>query len=150
MELIREFDLVGNLDEPLPIGDVPTGTRMFYNVNSGHLKGDRLDARILGGGEWALITADGYIRIDVRIQAETHDGAFIYIQYNGLLRFDEAVQAALADGSGTDFGDAYFYINPRIETGDPRYAWLNTTFFVGQGRMLPGQAVEYRVWRPAD
>jgi Protein of unknown function (DUF3237) len=35
------------------------------------------------------------------------------------------------------------------ETGDPRYAWVNTTFFIGEGRVLPGLGVEYRVWRPA-
>jgi hypothetical protein len=30
-----------------------------------------------------------------------------------------------------------------------RYAWVNTTFFIGEGRILPGVAVEYRVSRPA-
>ena len=51
--------------------------------------------------------------------------------------------------AGTDFGDQYFFTNPRMETGDPRYAWVNTTFFIGEGRILPGLGVEYRVWRPA-
>ena len=40
------------------------------------------------------------------------------------------------------------FTKPRFETGDPRYAWLNTTFFIGEGRSLPGLGVEYRVWRP--
>jgi hypothetical protein len=35
----------------------------------------------------------------------------------------------------------------RSSTADPRYAWLNQTFFVGEGRMLPGLIVEYRVYR---
>jgi len=56
---------------------------------------------------------------------------------------------ALASGSGTEFGDCDFFTNPRIETGDARYAWLNTTFFIGEGRILPGLGVAYRVWRPA-
>jgi len=34
---------------------------------------------------------------------------------------------------------------PRFETGDPRYAWLNSTVAVSQGRVLPN-AVEYRVY----
>ena len=50
---------------------------------------------------------------------------------------------------GTDFGEQYFFTNPRIETGDERYAWVNTTFFIGEGHILPGLGVEYRVWRPA-
>ena len=56
---------------------------------------------------------------------------------------------AVSGPAGTDYGDQYFFTNPRIETGDPRYAWVNTTFFVGEGRFLPGLGVEYRVWRPA-
>ena len=56
--------------------------------------------------------------------------------------------SSMASGEGTDFGDQYFFTNPRIETGDERYAWLNKTFFVGQGRFRPNQRVEYRVMRP--
>jgi hypothetical protein len=48
---------------------------------------------------------------------------------------------------GTDFGDQYFYISPRFETGDERYAWLNQSVFVGQGRVYPGFGVEYNVQR---
>ncbi|MEO0871318.1 MAG: DUF3237 family protein, partial [Pseudomonadota bacterium] len=44
------------------------------------------------------------------------------------------------------FGDHYFYTNPRLETGDPRYAWVNTTFFVGQGRATK-EGVAYRISR---
>ena len=57
--------------------------------------------------------------------------------------------SAIETAGGTDFDDQYFYTNPRFETGDPRYAWVNTTFFVGEGRAVPGLGVEYRVWRPA-
>jgi len=111
--------------------------------------GDRLRGGLVGGGEWALIGPDGFLRIDVRLQVETHDGAHLYIQYSGLLGLNEAVQAALASGAGTDYGDQYFFTNPRLETGDERYAWVNTTFFIGEGRIFPGLGVEYRVWRPA-
>ena len=105
--------------------------------------------KVLGGGEWALIGPDGFLRVDVRLQIETHDGAYLYVQYVGLLELNEAVQRATETQSGTDFDDQALYTNPRFETGDPRYSWLNTTFFVGEGRLIPGLGVEYRVWRPA-
>jgi hypothetical protein len=35
---------------------------------------------------------------------------------------------------------------PRFETGDPRYAWMNSIVAVAEGRVLPG-AVEYRVFQ---
>ena len=150
MNLVQEFTVSAMLKPPLPIGDGPIGTRMYYDVIGGEIRGDRLRGAVLGGGEWALIGPDGFLRVDVRLQAETHDGAHLYIQYSGLLGLNETVQGALARGAGTDFGEQYFFTNPRIETGDERYAWLNTTFFIGEGRLLPGLGVEYRVWRPAD
>ena len=87
--------------------------------------------------------------VDVRVQVETHDAAFLYVQYVGLLELNAPVMTATETDRGTEFDDQYFYTNPRFETGDPRYAWVNTTFFVGEGRLIPGPGVEYRVWRPA-
>ena len=137
------------LKPPLPVGAGPIGTRVYYDVTEGEIIGDRIRGKLLGGGEWALIGPDGFLRVDVRLQIETHDGAFLYVQYLGLIELNETVQSALADGTGTEYNDQYFYINPRIETGDERYAWVNTTFFVGEGHFLPNNSIEYRVWRPA-
>jgi hypothetical protein len=149
MKFIEECTFTATLKPPIPVGAGPIGTRMVYEVASGEIQGDRLRGKILGGGEWALIGPDGYLRVDVRLQAETHDGASLYIQYVGLLEMNEAVMAALASGGGTAYGDQAFHTNPRFETGDERYTWLNTTFFVGEGHLLPGLGVEYRVWRSA-
>lgn len=149
MELVHEFSFTATLKPPLAIGAGPIGTRMYYEVDGGEVVGDRLHGSVRGGGEWALIGPDGFLRVDVRLQVETHDGAFLYGQYVGLLEMNAAVQNAVETGKGTDFGDQRFYTNPRFETGDARYSWLNTTFFIGEGRMLPGLGVEYRVWRPA-
>lgn len=104
---------------------------------------------LVAGGEWALIGPDGYLRVDVRAQVETHDGAHIYVQYVGLLEMNEAVQRAIETEGATQISDQHFYVNPRMETGDERYAWVNTTFFVGEGRIAAGLGVEYQIWRPA-
>jgi hypothetical protein len=122
---------------------------MYYELNGGEVDGKRLSGAVRGGGEWALIGPDGYLRVDVRAQIETNDGAFLYVQYFGLLEMNAAVQNAIETQTGTEFTDQYFYTNPRFETGDARYSWLNTTFFIGEGRIIPGLGVEYRVWRPA-
>ncbi|MDC3202986.1 DUF3237 domain-containing protein [Gammaproteobacteria bacterium] len=34
----------------------------------------------------------------------------------------------------------------RMQTGDPRYKWVNNIICVGQGRILPGR-VEYDVYQ---
>ncbi len=149
MNLVQECSFTAKLKPPLPIGAGPIGTRMYYEVASGEIHGERLRGTLLGGGEWALIGPDGFLRVDVRLQFSTHDGAYVYVQYAGLLELNETVQGALAQGAGTDFGDQYFFTNPRMESGDERYAWVNTTFFIGEGRILPELGVEYRIWRPA-
>lgn len=149
MNLVHECSFKASLRESLPIGTGPVGTRIYYDVTGGEFAGDRLNGKILGGGEWALMGPDGFLRLDVRMQIETHDGAYLYLQYFGLLGANDTVQNALATGGETGFEDQYFYTNPRFETGDERYAWLNQTFFVGQGRIAPDLSVEYHLFRPA-
>jgi hypothetical protein len=136
------------LHPPLAIGDGPVGTRMFFGVIEGKLEGPRISGRFVGGGgDWLLVGADGFGRIDVRAQIETDDGAFVYVQYHGLLEMNEKMQAAMANAAATEFADQYFRTAPRFETGDSRYTWLNQSVFVGEGRLYPGFGVEYRVYR---
>ena len=63
--------------------------------------------------------------------AETHDGASVFLQYNG--RVDLSVP------------NAPIYIAPRFETGDERYRWLNHVQAVGKGT-LDDRALTYRLY----
>ncbi|MCV7289745.1 DUF3237 domain-containing protein, partial [Mycolicibacterium wolinskyi] len=101
-----------------------------------------------GGGDWLLAGEDGYGRLDVRAQFYTDDGAVIYMSYQGLVEVTEAAADALGGATtGTDFGDHYFVTTPRLESGHPKYKWVNQTIFVGQGRIQPGPIVEFQVFR---
>jgi hypothetical protein len=74
--------------------------------------------------------------------------AFLYAQYNGLIEVTADVQAILGGAvTPTEFGAQYFFTNPRIETGDERYQWVNRTMFIAQGRVVAAAAVEYKVFR---
>ena len=148
MELVHEFTYHALLTDPVTVGPGPYGMRIVYEVVGGRADGDRFRGRVLtGGADWLLVGPDGWGRLDVRAQFVTDDGAGIYVSYVGLLEMNDKVQQAITSGGSTDFGDQYFRTNPRFETGDPRYAWLNQTFFVGEGRIIPGPGVEYRVYR---
>jgi Protein of unknown function (DUF3237) len=147
MNLEYEFTYQATLKEPVAIGLGPYGTRMVYEVTGGSFEGKRLKGNVLtAGADWILVGADGWGRLDVRAQLLTDDGAGIYVAYYGLLEMNEKVQRATTAGSATDYGDQYFRTNPRFETGDPRYSWLNHTLFVAEGRIVP-HAVEYKVYR---
>ena len=134
------------LKPPVVVGAGPYGTRQIFDVTGGEVTGPRLRGRILpSGADWVMVGADGVGRLDVRATIETHDGAYLYVSYVGMLHLTDAVAQALAGGPPTEFGETYFYVNPRFETGDPRYAWLNRAFVLSQGRVGPGR-VEYRVF----
>jgi hypothetical protein len=147
IELQFEFEYYALLKPPMEIGAGPYGLRAFYEVTEGEVTGERLSGRLVGGGgDWILVGPDGFGRLDVRAQIETHDGAFIYLTYDGVVEMTEPAQKALAEGGETRWEDHYFRTTPRLETGDPRYAWVNQAVFVSRGRIYPG-GVAYQVYR---
>lgn len=144
LELLCEYH--ATLAAPIAVGAGPYGMRQIFDVTGGEVRGPRLRGRVLpSGADWILIGADGVGRLDVRAAIETHDGANVYVSYTGVLHMTPAVMQAVARGETTEFGATYFYVSPRFETGDPRYAWLNGIFAVSQGRLGPSR-VEYRVF----
>ena len=129
-----------------PVGKGPYGDRLIAEVIGGTFEGPRLKGEVLTcGGDWILIDADGFGHIDVRLTLKTHDDAYVFVQYTGVLEMNDAVVTALAQGEATRPGDAYFMTQPRFETGDARYAWLNRLVAVAQGNVIPG-GVAYEVY----
>ncbi len=134
------------LKDPVPIGRGPFGVRIVCDVSGGTFEGERLRGTILpGGGAWILSDPEGIGRLDVRLVLETHDGAYIYLQYYGVVATNDHVQKNLAEGRGTEYGDSYFMAQLHFETGGKRYQWLNRVVAVGEGRLL-NRAVEHRVY----
>ena len=146
MELKPLMTMHADLKEPVAVGEGPHGTRTIYDVTGGYFEGERLKGKLLAsGGDWITIDADGVGHLDVRATFVTDDGANIYVQYYGALVFNEKVAAALESGKPANFGDAHFVTQPRFETGDDRYRWLNSVVAVAEGRVM-GNAVEYRIF----
>lgn len=129
------------LKDPVVVGGVH-GKREVYDVTGGEFEGPRLRGRILpSGGDWVLYGSDGWGRLDVRMTLETHDGARIYAQYLGVIGVNEHA----AESAESQFGDTYFATQPRFDTADSRYEWINRLVTVAEGRDMPN-AVEYRVF----
>ena len=135
------------LRPPVDVGAGPAGVRQIFDVTGGQFEGPRLKGELLpSGADWLLMGPDGVGRLDVRGTFKTDDGAHVYVQYSGILVMNEKVQQALAQGRETQYGDSDFFTQPRFETGDERYAWLNSIVAIGEGRLIPS-AVEYRVYQ---
>ncbi len=149
MKLVHLFNLKGRVALPIEVGKGLTGTRRIYNLEGGEFEGERLRGKLLpGGGEWFLQGEGTLGQPDVRLLLETDDGVPIYVRYTGLLDFDPAVLAKLGEGKSTEFGDTLFLTHVRFECGDERYAWLERTIAVGEGRMHP-DCVEYAIYEVA-
>jgi len=148
MELVEEFSFEVELAEGLVMPNGPMGTRAVAPFAGGTVHGARINGTFVGGGaDWLLVGSDHFGRIDVRAQIRTDDDALLYLSYSGLLELNETVSTAMADHEReTAFEDQYCRVALRLETGDDRYGWTNTTLFVARGRM-GRSGVAYEVYR---
>jgi hypothetical protein len=148
MKLDFLMTVEAELREPQMVGRGPYGTRQIFDVTGGSFEGPRLRGRVLpSGADWLLIGDDGFGRLDVRATMETHDGALIYAYYGGILEINDLVLAAGAGEREVDYGDFYFYTQPRYETGSEHYAWMNRIVAIAEGKVGPSR-VAYRVYTP--
>lgn len=144
LELLMTYNAM--LKPTIEIGKASFGKRSIAEVTGGSFEGPRLKGKVLTpGADWIIFDGENVGQVDVRASFETHDGAMIYVQYLGKLVINDKVASALAEGKETNFGDTYFMTQPRFETGDERYQWLNNIVAVAEGRILSG-GVEYRVY----
>lgn len=149
-ELVHEFSYHVDLEAPVAVGQGPYGTRLIFGASGGTFEGDRFKGTIAPGTvDWLLVGPDNVARLDVRATFTTHDGAAVYLSYYGLFNLTPAIMEIMGGGGqSTEFEDQYFRTNPRFETGDERYAWLNQTMFIGEGRIVANPlGVEYRIYR---
>ena len=127
-------DLVVELGTPIELGDSPRGRRRIIPIVGGAVTGERLSGTVLNlGADWQTIFADGSAELDTRYAMETHDGALIDIRNFGYRHGPKEVLERLARGEDVDPALYYMRTQPRFETGDPRYGWLNRTVFCGTG-----------------
>lgn len=119
------------LETPTYIANGPRGTRVVAEIADATWEGERLKAKQKGraAADWALVSADGTLAIDVRSTLETYDGAIIFVSYEGRAQM-------------TPTGATPLIITPRFETGDERYKWLNSVQAIGRGtRNEQGQLI---------
>jgi Protein of unknown function (DUF3237) len=136
IELVPLATLQVQLKPPIEVGAGCAGTRVIIEVESIQVKGDRLNAEMMGGAvaDWLLIGPEGTGTLDVRAALRTDDGAIIFMQYNGKLGSDLSQGLQLP---------TTVYVAPRFETCDERYAWLNRIQAVGKGTAHEDLSLDY-------
>jgi hypothetical protein len=131
-----------------PTEGSPLGVRQYFEMSAGTLKGERINARIaMPGGDWMFRSPDGFWRPDVRVQLVTDDGAIILLHYTGLVEQTDAFKRAAEADRETDWTDQYMRMSMRFDTGAKKYAWLNQSLFIADGRLIGTAEIEYAVYR---
>jgi hypothetical protein len=125
------FTLTAHVSRVATMADGPAGTRVVVHCTDGTFEGPRVSGTIVApSGDWLLVGSDGCMRLDVRMLLRTDDGADVLMTYRGVS----------ADGGAT------IRAAPTFETGDERYAWLNSVQAVATGSSGGGR-VTYVVYR---
>jgi hypothetical protein len=146
-ELEHLFSYSADLEEPQQaVGSGAFGNRLIARVTGGRVEGPRVKGVVLpGGGDWALIDDRNTLRLDARITLKTDDGALIFASYRGVITPIDPATVAKAIAGTLEPGELYYRTAPIFETGDERYAWLNTVVAVAVGN-LSAAGVSYDVF----
>lgn len=127
-----------DLDPAMEMGAGRAGHRRIVPIVGGEVVGDVLRGKILNlGADWQTVFDNAMAELDTRYALETHDGALIEVINYGYRHGPPEVMQAIAAGETVPPEQYYMRTHARLETGDPRYAWVNTTLFVGTGQRLP-------------
>ena len=138
LDLIPLCTLTSRPADAIDLGVTPSGQRYMVEILESQWEGERLHAHLKQGtvaADWLVVGPDGTGHIEIRLTLETHDGALIYVEYQGRRDFIK-VQEGI---------DAPVYITPRFETSDERYLWLNKIQAVGKGTLV-GERRVYEVY----
>jgi len=108
------------------------GLRIIQEFKSVDFEGDRLRGTMIAksGADWLTVDDDLRATIDIRLLLETEDGAHVFVTMDGR-----------ADWQG-QLGQGSIYCNPRLESGDERYQWVNMLPLVSKGAVT-GRAVAH-------
>ncbi len=112
MDLVPLVTLRAEAGPPVHTQNGTGGGRYIADCVGGSFHGPRLTGTVLrSGGDWLLLDP----------------------------RANETVSAALAEGREPAYGDMYYVVQPRFETGDERYAWVNGIVSIARVAWCPAE-----------
>jgi len=132
--LKHAFDLTIKLAPIMDMGPGRSGARRIIPIIGGTARGEKINGEILNlGADWQTIFDDGLAELDARHAIKTDDGAIIEILNFGFRHGPAEVMKRVAAGEDVDPSEYYMRTHCRLETGDPRYNWVNRSLFLGTG-----------------
>jgi hypothetical protein len=136
LEPLFTLDNTVDVNSAISLAGASCGMRAIGPVRAADLQGDGFRGRLHGNaaGDWASVSAGRTVSIDVIETLRTHDDALIYFNYRGS-----------TDASGGTYTTPS-YVAGFLDTGDPRYTWLNSVLAIGEGRHEVPEVVMYHFY----
>ena len=137
-ELKFVVEVEAKVGAPMALGQTPIGRRRVIPIESGIVRGPRLNGIVLpGGADWQIIRADGVAQIEARYTLRADDGTVISVVNSGLRHGPPEIMQRLIAGEEVDPASYYFRTTPVFEVASGAHDWLSRSVFVGVGMRHP-------------
>jgi hypothetical protein len=119
------------INPPESFGPGPAGMHITYYIESGKIRGPKINGKVRGG-DWMLLRHDGVGVAESRITYETEDGALLLSRYYGIFDLGpDGYKRALRN----DFDPVPpLVLAPQFITSHPSWLWLNRLQCLAVGR----------------
>lgn len=126
----------------MELGAGRAGQRRIIPIVGGRVTGPDITGDVLDlGADWQTVWNNGVAELDTRYAIRTHDDAVIEVINYGYRHGPPNVIKALSEGEDVPHDRYYMRTHARLETGDPRYDWVNSALFVGRGQRRAADVV---------
>ncbi len=127
------FDIHVTIAAALDGGPGRNGHRRVIPITGGHIKGPRLNGRVVpGGADYELTRADGCSAVEAHYTLEADDGTPIYIVNKGIFHAPPTVIARVDAGETVPASDYYFRASPVFDAPEGPHGWLSDRVFVAE------------------
>ncbi len=127
--------LTVELGDVIELGTGRGAHRRIIPITGGQVEGEFIHGEILNvGADWQSVFEDGLAQLDTRYAMRTFDGAVIEIINFGFRHGPKDVLERLIHGKEVQTDEYYMRTIARLETGNPKYDWVNRMVFVGTGQ----------------
>lgn len=120
------LEYLATFNAPLLPPQVVANDLLIYSIPTdrvGWFKGPKINATpIQPCADWLKVQPNGNFWLDVRCTLKTDDDALVYIEYSGVIDWNEQINEKCTAGEVINGPELYFRTHPKFRTVSEKYA----------------------------